>query len=73
MNSIVQCLCSVDGLMAYFEKNDYEKDINPENPMSLSKGLVVKSFVSLLRQLHSSKEAFLPRDFLVEFDSRLTK
>ncbi|KAI8814912.1 hypothetical protein BJ742DRAFT_194564 [Cladochytrium replicatum] len=73
LNCIVQCLNSFDSFVEYFLDQSFANDINLENPLSPSKGKIVRSFAKLLDGLHNGGPSCIralagpyvyPKDFL---------
>ena len=54
MNSCIQCLSNIFPLTKYLLFENYEKDININNPMG-SEGKIIKSYVELLKILWNEK------------------
>ncbi|TPX40798.1 hypothetical protein SeLEV6574_g06400 [Synchytrium endobioticum] len=66
VSNIVQCLATIPSFLKYFLKNGeggYEVDLNPDNPLSISKGDVAVEFANLLRRLNEGQRPFFPREF----------
>ncbi|CAN6672361.1 ubiquitin carboxyl-terminal hydrolase 12 [Trichomonascus vanleenenianus] len=64
MNSALQCLTHVEELASYFLSGEYEKHLNPTNPIGCE-GKVAKGFASLVNKLigKPSNLPIAPRDF----------
>ncbi|KAL7273702.1 hypothetical protein RUND412_003422 [Rhizina undulata] len=64
MNSALQCLRSVEELSRYFLSDEYEKELNPGNPLAHN-GKVAKAYASLLKNIFSPTcpSSFAPREF----------
>lgn len=64
MNSALQCLRSVEELSKYFLSHEYEKELNPSNPLS-HQGKVAKAYAGLLKNIFTpaSPSCFAPREF----------
>ncbi|KAI5838257.1 hypothetical protein DFP73DRAFT_575586 [Morchella snyderi] len=64
MNSALQSLRSVKELSRYFISDEYEKELNPGNPLA-HHGEVAKAYASLLKNIFSPTcpASFAPREF----------
>ncbi|KAF1808253.1 UCH-domain-containing protein [Eremomyces bilateralis CBS 781.70] len=62
MNSALQCLKSIPELSIYFLRNEYRKELNPDNPIGHS-GQMAKSYAELLKQLFESDVPVTPSNF----------
>lgn len=64
MNSALQCLRSVEELSKYFLTDEYEKELNPGNPLA-HHGKVAKAYAQLLKNIFasSSPSSYAPREF----------
>lgn len=64
MNSALQCLRSVKELSRYFISDEYEKELNPSNPLA-HHGKVAKAYAGLLKNIFSPTcpASFAPREF----------
>ena len=62
MNSALQCLIHTVPLIEYFQKEDYEKDINYESVLG-SKGELVKVWGELVKKYWDGYSTITPREF----------
>ncbi|XP_006171026.2 ubiquitin carboxyl-terminal hydrolase 4 isoform X2 [Tupaia chinensis] len=63
MNSALQCLSNTAPLTDYFLKDEYEAEINRDNPLGM-KGEIAEAYAELIRQMWSGREAHVaPRMF----------
>jgi ubiquitin carboxyl-terminal hydrolase 4/11 len=63
MNSALQCIRSVEELTMYFLNNNYEHDLNPNNPLSHN-GHVAKAYGTLLKKMYEENiSSFSPNSF----------
>ncbi|KAJ3122423.1 Ubiquitin carboxyl-terminal hydrolase 11 [Nowakowskiella sp. JEL0407] len=63
LNSTIQCLMTVEPLVNYLLDRTYIAHINTQNPLSDSKGEMVKSFAQLAMALASHNEPVDPQKF----------
>ncbi|TPX36937.1 hypothetical protein SmJEL517_g00918 [Synchytrium microbalum] len=66
VSNIIQCLATVPAFLKYFlrtGKKGFQADLNPDNPLSISKGEVATEFSHLLCRLHQGKTPFVPKEF----------
>ncbi|KAM5153966.1 ubiquitin carboxyl-terminal hydrolase 4 isoform 2-T2 [Callospermophilus lateralis] len=63
MNSALQCLSNTAPLTDYFLKNEYEAEINRDNPLGM-KGEIAEAYAELIKQMWSGRDAHVaPRMF----------
>jgi ubiquitin C-terminal hydrolase len=63
MNSIIQGLSNIPAIAEYFENDNYEEDVNEENPMGM-KGEIARAFGQLIKDMWSCKyKHVVPRNF----------
>ncbi|KAL2803833.1 ubiquitin carboxyl-terminal hydrolase 4 isoform b, partial [Daubentonia madagascariensis] len=65
MNSALQCLSNTAPLTDYFLKDEYEAEINRDNPLGM-KGEIAEAYAELIKQMWSGRDAHVaPRMFKV--------
>ncbi|XP_007982402.1 ubiquitin carboxyl-terminal hydrolase 4 isoform X5 [Chlorocebus sabaeus] len=63
MNSALQCLSNTAPLTDYFLKDEYEAEINRDNPLGM-KGEIAEAYAELIKQMWSGRDAHVaPRMF----------
>ncbi|XP_045386198.1 ubiquitin carboxyl-terminal hydrolase 4 isoform X2 [Lemur catta] len=63
MNSALQCLSNTAPLTNYFLKDEYEAEINRDNPLGM-KGEIAEAYAELIKQMWSGRDAHVaPRMF----------
>ncbi|XP_004451955.1 ubiquitin carboxyl-terminal hydrolase 4 isoform X2 [Dasypus novemcinctus] len=63
MNSALQCLSNTAPLTDYFLKDEYEAEINRDNPLGM-KGEIAEAYAELIKQMWSGRDAYVaPRLF----------
>nr|XP_030722953.1 ubiquitin carboxyl-terminal hydrolase 4 isoform X7 [Globicephala melas] len=63
MNSALQCLSNTAPLTDYFLKDEYEAEINRDNPLGM-KGEIAEAYAELIKQMWSGRDAHVaPRTF----------
>ncbi|XP_023338587.1 ubiquitin carboxyl-terminal hydrolase 15, partial [Eurytemora carolleeae] len=63
MNSILQGLSNTPAIAEYFENDNYEEDINEENPLGM-KGEIARAFGQLIKDIWSGRYKYVvPRNF----------
>ncbi|GAB1222291.1 hypothetical protein ENUP19_0100G0040 [Entamoeba nuttalli] len=62
MNSAIQCLIHTIPLVQFFQKDDWKKDINLNNPLGTS-GKLVEQWSQLLRKYWSGYSTISPKEF----------
>ncbi|XP_047630072.1 ubiquitin carboxyl-terminal hydrolase 4 isoform X5 [Phacochoerus africanus] len=63
MNSALQCLSNTAPLTDYFLKDEYEVEINRDNPLGM-KGEIAEAYAELIKQMWSGRDAHVaPRMF----------
>ncbi|XP_021563169.1 ubiquitin carboxyl-terminal hydrolase 4 isoform X3 [Carlito syrichta] len=63
MNSALQCLSNTAPLTDYFLKDEYEIEINRDNPLGM-KGEIAEAYAELIKQMWSGRDAHVaPRMF----------
>ncbi|XP_053545389.1 ubiquitin carboxyl-terminal hydrolase 4 [Bombina bombina] len=63
MNSALQCLSNTPPLTEYFLMDEYEKEINRDNPLGM-KGEIAEAYAELIRQIWSGSHNYVaPRMF----------
>ncbi|XP_045153549.1 ubiquitin carboxyl-terminal hydrolase 4 isoform X2 [Echinops telfairi] len=63
MNSALQCLSNTAPLTDYFLKDEYEAEINRENPLGM-KGEIAEAYAELIKQMWSGRDTHVaPRMF----------
>ncbi|XP_065789778.1 ubiquitin carboxyl-terminal hydrolase 4 isoform X2 [Muntiacus reevesi] len=63
MNSALQCLSNTAPLTDYFLKDEYEAEINRDNPLGM-KGEIAEAYAELIKQMWSGRDAHIaPRMF----------
>ncbi|XP_006892978.1 PREDICTED: ubiquitin carboxyl-terminal hydrolase 4 isoform X2 [Elephantulus edwardii] len=63
MNSALQCLSNTAPLTDYFLKDEYEAEINRENPLGM-KGEIAEAYADLIKQMWSGRDSHVaPRMF----------
>uniref|UniRef100_A0A8C3X0Q8 Ubiquitin carboxyl-terminal hydrolase n=1 Tax=Catagonus wagneri TaxID=51154 RepID=A0A8C3X0Q8_9CETA len=63
MNSALQCLSNTAPLTDYFLKDEYEAEINRDNPLGM-KGEIAEAYAELVKQMWSGRDAHVaPRMF----------
>jgi len=63
MNSIIQGLSNTPHIAEYFENDNFEEDINTDNPLGM-KGEIAKSFGQLIKDMWSGRYKYImPRNF----------
>ncbi|XP_045435547.1 ubiquitin carboxyl-terminal hydrolase 4 isoform X3 [Pipistrellus kuhlii] len=65
MNSALQCLSNTAPLTDYFLQDEYEAEINRDNPLGM-KGEIAEAYAELIKQMWSGRDAHVaPRMFKV--------
>lgn len=63
MNSALQCLSNTAPLTEYFLKDEYEAEINRDNPLGM-KGEIAEAYAELIKQMWSGRDTHVaPRMF----------
>jgi len=63
MNSIIQGLSNIPAIAEYFENDNYEEDVNEDNPLGM-KGEIARSFGQLIKDMWSGQNKHVvPRNF----------
>uniref|UniRef100_A0A3P9NXZ1 Ubiquitin carboxyl-terminal hydrolase n=1 Tax=Poecilia reticulata TaxID=8081 RepID=A0A3P9NXZ1_POERE len=63
MNSALQCLSNVSPLTEYFLTDQYEAEINRENPLGM-RGEIAEAYADLVKQMWMSRSSYVaPRTF----------
>nr|XP_044992543.1 ubiquitin carboxyl-terminal hydrolase 4 isoform X3 [Jaculus jaculus] len=63
MNSALQCLSNTAPLTEYFLKDEYEAEINRDNPLGM-KGEIAEAYAELIKQMWSGRDSHVaPRMF----------
>uniref|UniRef100_A0A8C6PAC4 Ubiquitin carboxyl-terminal hydrolase n=1 Tax=Nothobranchius furzeri TaxID=105023 RepID=A0A8C6PAC4_NOTFU len=63
MNSALQCLSNVSPLTEYFLNDQYEAEINRENPLGM-RGEIAEAYADLVKQMWMSRSTYVaPRTF----------
>lgn len=63
MNSALQCLSNTAPLTDYFLKDEYEAEINRDNPLGM-KGEIAEAYAELIKQMWSGRDSHvIPRMF----------
>ncbi|TVK90531.1 Ubiquitin carboxyl-terminal hydrolase 4 [Bagarius yarrelli] len=63
MNSALQCLSNLPPLTEYFLEDQYEAEINRENPLGM-RGEIAEAFADLIKQMWLSRSSYVaPRTF----------
>ncbi|XP_045712760.1 ubiquitin carboxyl-terminal hydrolase 4 isoform X2 [Phyllostomus hastatus] len=63
MNSALQCLSNTAPLTDYFLRDEYEAEINRDNPLGM-KGEIAEAYAELIKQMWSGRDAYVaPRMF----------
>lgn len=63
MNSALQCLSNTGPLTEYFLKDEYEAEINRDNPLGM-KGEIAEAYAELIKQMWSGRDTHVaPRMF----------
>uniref|UniRef100_H3BAQ6 Ubiquitin carboxyl-terminal hydrolase 4 n=1 Tax=Latimeria chalumnae TaxID=7897 RepID=H3BAQ6_LATCH len=63
MNSALQCLSNTPPLTEYFLEDEYEAEINRENPLGM-KGEIAEAYAELVKQMWSGRNSYVaPRMF----------
>ncbi|KAM4612632.1 ubiquitin carboxyl-terminal hydrolase 4 [Polymixia lowei] len=63
MNSALQCLSNASSLTEYFLNDQYEAEINRENPLGM-RGEIAESYADLVKQMWLSRSSYVaPRTF----------
>uniref|UniRef100_A0A3Q3BCG7 Ubiquitin carboxyl-terminal hydrolase n=1 Tax=Kryptolebias marmoratus TaxID=37003 RepID=A0A3Q3BCG7_KRYMA len=63
MNSALQCLSNVSPLTEYFLNDQYEAEINRENPLGM-RGEIAEAYADLVKQMWMSRSSYVaPRTF----------
>lgn len=63
MNSALQCIRSVEELTKYFLTDEYQKEINSDNPLGWN-GQVANSYGNLLKEIYrDNRSSVAPREF----------
>uniref|UniRef100_G1KHK7 Ubiquitin carboxyl-terminal hydrolase n=1 Tax=Anolis carolinensis TaxID=28377 RepID=G1KHK7_ANOCA len=67
MNSALQCLSNTPPLTEYFLEDEYEAEINQENPLGM-RGEIAEAYAELIKQMWSGRYTHVaPRIFKVTF------
>lgn len=71
MSIFLQCLSNVSPLTEYFLNDQYEAEINRENPLGMS-GEIAEAYADLVKQMWMSRSSYVaPRTFKVSQTNNL--
>jgi hypothetical protein len=65
INNVIQCLLTIPELKHYFQSDEYEQDINYDNPLATCKGKLARVFSHTIQIIENTRKPQFPRMLIV--------